>query len=64
MSNSIKIIPFGGVRENGKNMYAVEVDKQIFVWFCAEYSFESEVGKQAYIFFLCLKHGVSLFPQR
>lgn len=31
MSNSIKIIPFGGVRENGKNMYAVEVDKQIFI---------------------------------
>lgn len=31
MSNSIKIIPFGGVRENGKNMYAVEVENQIFI---------------------------------
>ncbi|MEY8442025.1 ribonuclease J [Lactobacillaceae bacterium 24-114] len=30
MSN-IKIIPFGGVRENGKNMYAVEVENQIFI---------------------------------
>lgn len=27
----IKIIPFGGVRENGKNMYAVEVNDQIFI---------------------------------
>ena len=26
MDNNIKIIPFGGVRENGKNMYAVEID--------------------------------------
>lgn len=34
MSNSIKIIPFGGVRENGKNMYAIEVDKQIFILDC------------------------------
>ncbi|WP_288657759.1 ribonuclease J [uncultured Limosilactobacillus sp.] len=34
MSNSIKIIPFGGVRENGKNMYAVEVGKQIFILDC------------------------------
>lgn len=31
MSNKIKIIPFGGVRENGKNMYAVEVEDQIFI---------------------------------
>lgn len=31
MSNNIKIIPFGGVRENGKNMYAVEVEDQIFI---------------------------------
>ena len=29
--SKIKIIPFGGVRENGKNMYAVEVDGQIFI---------------------------------
>ena len=28
--SSIKIIPFGGVRENGKNMYAVEIENQIF----------------------------------
>lgn len=35
MSNeSIKVIPFGGVRENGKNMYAVEVDSQIFILDC------------------------------
>lgn len=31
MDNNIKIIPFGGVRENGKNMYAVEVENQIFI---------------------------------
>lgn len=30
----IKVIPFGGVRENGKNMYAVEVNKQIFILDC------------------------------
>ena len=29
--SKIKIIPFGGVRENGKNMYAVEVDDHIFI---------------------------------
>ncbi|MGM9892457.1 ribonuclease J [Limosilactobacillus sp.] len=29
--SKIKIIPFGGVRENGKNMYAVEVNDQIFI---------------------------------
>ena len=29
--SKIKIIPFGGVRENGKNMYAVEVNNQIFI---------------------------------
>ncbi|MDO4903788.1 MAG: ribonuclease J [Limosilactobacillus sp.] len=29
--SKIKIIPFGGVCENGKNMYAVEVDEQIFI---------------------------------
>ncbi len=33
MSN-IKIIPLGGVRENGKNMYVVEVDGEIFVLDC------------------------------
>ncbi len=31
MDNNIKIIPFGGVRENGKNMYAVELEDQIFI---------------------------------
>lgn len=31
MDNNIKIIPFGGVRENGKNMYAVEIKDQIFI---------------------------------
>ncbi|EEW53445.1 hypothetical protein HMPREF0494_1380 [Limosilactobacillus antri DSM 16041] len=31
LMSKIKIIPFGGVRENGKNMYAVEVDDQIFI---------------------------------
>ncbi len=29
--DNIKIIPFGGVRENGKNMYAVEIEDQIFI---------------------------------
>ena len=29
--NTIKIIPLGGVREFGKNMYAIEVDDSIFV---------------------------------
>lgn len=33
MSN-IKIIPLGGVRENGKNMYVVEVGDEIFVLDC------------------------------
>ncbi|WP_161877663.1 ribonuclease J [Alkalibacterium sp. MB6] len=33
MSN-IKIIPLGGVRENGKNLYVVEVDEDIFVLDC------------------------------
>lgn len=31
MDNNIKIIPFGGVRENGKNMYTVEIEDQIFI---------------------------------
>lgn len=30
----INVIPFGGVRENGKNMYAVEVNDQIFILDC------------------------------
>ncbi|QII82700.1 ribonuclease J [Jeotgalibaca arthritidis] len=32
--SEIKIIPLGGVRENGKNMYVVEVDELIFVLDC------------------------------
>ncbi|WP_275087101.1 ribonuclease J [Limosilactobacillus caecicola] len=32
--NDIKVIPFGGVRENGKNMYAVEINEQIFILDC------------------------------
>lgn len=32
--SSIKIIPFGGVRENGKSLYAVEVDEDIYVLDC------------------------------
>lgn len=32
--STIKIIPFSGVRENGKNMYIVEVDNDIFVLDC------------------------------
>lgn len=32
--STVKIIPFSGVRENGKNMYAVEVDNDIFVLDC------------------------------
>lgn len=32
--SKIKITPFGGVHENGKNMYAVEVDEQIFILDC------------------------------
>ncbi|MCD2255252.1 ribonuclease J [Lactobacillus sp. CC-MHH1034] len=34
MSQTIKVIPFGGLRENGKNMYAVEIDNEIFVLDC------------------------------
>ena len=33
MSN-IKIIPLGGVRENARNMYVVEVESSIFVLDC------------------------------
>lgn len=32
--SDIKIIPLGGVRENGKNMYVIEVDEEIFVLDC------------------------------
>lgn len=32
--SKIKVIPFGGVRENGKNMYAVEINSQIFILDC------------------------------
>ncbi|CAD5899809.1 MULTISPECIES: ribonuclease J [Carnobacterium] len=32
--SDIKIIPLGGVRENGKNMYIVEVEEEIFVLDC------------------------------
>ena len=31
MDNNIKIIPFGGVRETFKNMYAVEIEVHIFI---------------------------------
>lgn len=34
MLDSIKIIPFGGVRENGKNMYVAEVQGDIFILDC------------------------------
>lgn len=32
--SKINVIPFGGVRENGKNMYAVEINEQIFILDC------------------------------
>ena len=32
--SSIKIIALGGVRENGKSLYAVEVEEEIFVLDC------------------------------
>lgn len=31
MTTTLSIMPFGGVRENGKNMYAVTVDNDIFI---------------------------------
>ena len=34
MSKSIKIIPLGGVREEGKNLYIIEVNDAIFVLDC------------------------------
>lgn len=41
--SKIKIIPLGGVRENGKNMYVVEVDELIFVMDCGLLHPESEL---------------------
>ncbi|MGY3778165.1 ribonuclease J [Isobaculum melis] len=41
--SDIKIIPLGGVRENGKNMYIVEVDAEIFVLDCGLMYPESEL---------------------
>ena len=41
--SKIKIIPLGGVRENGKNMYVVEVDELIFVLDCGLQYPESEL---------------------
>lgn len=32
--STIKIVPLGGVRENGKNMYIAEVEDEIFVLDC------------------------------
>ncbi|WP_461218385.1 ribonuclease J [Lapidilactobacillus salsurivasis] len=34
MLQNLKVIPFGGVRENGKNMYAVEVEDEIYIFDC------------------------------
>ncbi len=34
MSSKIKISPFGGVRENGKNMYVVDVNDGIYILDC------------------------------
>lgn len=31
MSSNLTIMPFGGMRENGKNMYAITVDEDIFI---------------------------------
>ena len=32
--SDIRVIPFGGVREHGKNLYAVEVDEEIYILDC------------------------------
>lgn len=32
MTNKLSIIPFGGVRENGKNMYAITYNDEIFIF--------------------------------
>jgi len=34
MDSKIKVIPLGGVRENGKNMYAVEINDGIYILDC------------------------------
>jgi ribonuclease J len=34
MKNSVKIIPLGGLREDGKNLYAVEINDGIYVLDC------------------------------
>jgi len=34
LSSKVQITPIGGVRENGKNMYAVEVDGDIYILDC------------------------------
>ena len=34
MKNDIKIMPIGGVRENGKNMYAVDINGGIYILDC------------------------------
>lgn len=34
MKNSVKIIPLGGLRENGKNLYAIEINNGIYVLDC------------------------------
>ena len=34
--SKIKIFSLGGLNENGKNMYVIEVDKDIFVIDCFE----------------------------
>lgn len=34
MSDTIKVIPLGGVREDGKNIYAVQVGDEIYIFDC------------------------------
>ncbi len=41
--SEIKLIPLGGVRENGKNLYIVEVDEEIFILDCGLMYPESEL---------------------
>lgn len=50
MKQSIKIIPLGGVREEGKNLYVVEVGESIFILDCGlVYPEESLLGIDAVI---------------